>query len=77
LPKASLEHARRDTLHDAMTAALIDGDIARHAETAEAYLTTLGWPGPIRVAEDDAPRWGGARFSASSAESVGEPRWHG
>jgi hypothetical protein len=71
------ELERRAAMRAAMRAALVDGDVARHAEASEAYLAALGFPGPMRVAEDGDGRWGGAGFSyalrdwARSAEILG------
>ena len=53
------------------------GDVTAIATEARAYLRTLGWPGPIRGAEESGWAWGGARFSfvmrdlASADESLG------
>lgn len=77
LAKGSPEHARRDAHREAMHDALLDGDVARHAAATEAYLRMLGYPGPIRVAEETDERWGGKGFSyalrlwARSAEILG------
>lgn len=63
LPAGSPELARHEVQRKAMADALIDGDVARHAAAAEAYLKLLGYPGPIRVAEETDARWGGRGFS--------------
>lgn len=70
--------AERKKQRDEMKLALLDGDLARHASLADRYLKSLGYPGPIRAAEDRDARWGGAGFSfvlrdaARSAELLGK-----
>jgi hypothetical protein len=77
LPEDHPDVAARAGLEESMRQALLDGDLARHARAAEAYLKSLGYPGPIRSAEDLRPRWGGQGFSfvmrdlARSAEIAG------
>jgi hypothetical protein len=67
----------RKELADGLRDALLDGDLARHLELAERYLGSLGYPGPIRAAEEGDRRWGGAGYSyvmrdaARSAELLG------
>jgi len=46
-----------------MKTALSDGDLETHAKLADAYLGSLGFPGPIRTREDGDVRWGGEGFS--------------
>ncbi len=46
-----------------LTDALLDGDLARHAELADRYLRSLGYPDAIRVAEEGDARWGGAGYA--------------
>jgi hypothetical protein len=78
LAEGSADLARRETMRDAMRDALLDGDVARHAQAAKVYLEALGYPGPIRVAEETDRRWGGMGFSyamrlwARSAEILGQ-----
>ncbi len=69
--------AARARLREAERAALRAGDLEGHARAAEAYLRTLGYPGPLRLAEESDARWGGAGASyllrdlARSAEILG------
>ncbi|NUP10073.1 MAG: HEAT repeat domain-containing protein [Polyangiaceae bacterium] len=68
----------RTKMREEMDAALLDGDIARHAKAAKGYLTSLGYPGALRSGEERDQRWGGAAFSfvmrdlARSLEILGE-----
>ena len=77
LPGSHPDLARRKELRDELRASLLDGDVARHLRVAETYLATLGYPGPLRLAEEGDARWGGAgvsfvmRDAARSAEILG------
>jgi hypothetical protein len=77
LPVNHPDLTARAGLRDEMRAALGDGDLERHARASDAYLRTLGYPGPIRAAEEGSMAWGGASFSfvmrdaARSAEILG------
>ncbi|APR86200.1 Hypothetical protein A7982_11549 [Minicystis rosea] len=77
LPKDHPDIAAREQLHDEMRGALLDGEIDHHLRAAEAYLRTLGYPDPLRMAEEGDMRWGGAgvsfvmRDAARSAEVLG------
>jgi hypothetical protein len=69
--------ARRATLRAEIAGALASGDLERHLASGEAYLASLGYPGPMRLGEEGDERWGGAGASyvvrdlARSAEILG------
>jgi hypothetical protein len=63
LPEGHPDLVARAALRDDLRDALLDGDVDRHAQKAEAYLRTLGYPGPLRLAEENDERWGGAGAS--------------
>ena len=77
LPATHPDRAARKELAERAKDALLDGDVARHLDAAEAYLRTLGYPDPLRIAEEDLPRRSGAQASflmrdaARSAEILG------
>ncbi|MBI5500206.1 MAG: hypothetical protein HY907_08190 [Deltaproteobacteria bacterium] len=68
-----LERAR-----EAVDTAKREGDLEGVYANAMAYLTALGYPGPLRAEEEDEYAWGGARFSyvmrdaALAAEALGK-----
>lgn len=55
--------AKRAALREKLEGALREGKIEDHAKLALEYLGTLGYPGPIREAEERDMRWGGAGYS--------------
>lgn len=77
LPEGHSAHGVRRGLRDAARDALRDGQLEAHLKATEAYLRTLGFPGPLRTAEEGDMRWGGAgasyamRDAARSAELIG------
>jgi hypothetical protein len=64
-PKAPDDPAvlERKRMASQMQTALLEGDLETHAKLADAYLASLGFPGPIRTREDGDVRWGGEGFS--------------
>ncbi len=78
LAKTASEHESRAKLAKDLQKARLAGDLAQHLALGERYLTTLGYPGPIRTAEERHARWGsdGAsaimRELATSAEVLGD-----
>ena len=70
--------AERQELLRAMDAALARGEILAHARAARSYLTTLGYPGPLRGEEESDVAWGGPRYAyvmralALSTEMLGD-----
>jgi hypothetical protein len=77
LPDDHPDLAARAALRAEVKTALFDGDLERHLQAVEAYLRTLGYPGPLRLAQEGDERWGGAgasymmRDAALSAEILG------
>lgn len=77
LPPDHPDFAERKRLADEMRDALLDGDLPEHARASDAYLRTLGYPGPLRLAQEGDMRWGGAgasfvmRDAARTAEILG------
>jgi hypothetical protein len=77
LPAGHPDLEARARMREEARAALLDGALERHVDAAEAYLRTLGYPGPLRLAEEGDERWGGAgasyvlRDTARSAELLG------
>lgn len=77
LPAGHPDLAARKALRAEAGGALLDGDLERHLRAAEAYLQSLGYPGPMRIAEEGDARWGGSgasfliREAARSAEILG------
>jgi hypothetical protein len=78
LPEGHPAHRERARLRGGLQAARLDGSAADQLRTAEAYLATLGYPGPLRLAEDGDVRWGGSgasflmREAARNAELLGQ-----
>ncbi len=77
LPAAHPDLAARASLRDELHAALLDGDLEGSVRVADAYVRTLGFPGPMRLGEESDQGWHGARASfalrdaARSAEILG------
>ncbi len=55
------ENLERDRLFEQLRAGRAAGDIEKVAASARAYLASLGYPGEIRVHEDDAGQFHGPR----------------
>ncbi|MFT3768178.1 MAG: hypothetical protein QM820_22230 [Minicystis sp.] len=77
LPADHPDLAARARLRDELQDALLDGEFDHYLRAADAYLRTLGYPQPMRLAEEGDARWGGAgasfvmRDAARAAEIVG------
>jgi hypothetical protein len=61
LPDGHPALAERARLRGELQAARLDGDVDAQLRAAEAYLGTLGYPGPLRLAEDSDICAGAAR----------------
>jgi HEAT repeat protein len=65
-------------LREALDAAKRDGDLAGVLAAGTGYLEALGYPGPLRTADEDRYAWGGAGWSyimrdtALAAEALGD-----
>lgn len=63
LPEGHPDLERREALRAEMEVALWEGDLERHARAAEAYVVSLGYPGPIRANEDGRMGWHGRPYT--------------
>jgi len=76
--KRAPPNAEREKLTEEMAAARMRGNSREHALAARGYLTTLGYPGPLRGDEESNVTWGGPWYAyvmrelALSTEIVGE-----
>lgn len=77
LPNDHPDLAARSTLRTRIRDALLDGNLELHLSAAIDYLRSLGFPAPLRLAQEGDERWGGAgasfvmRDAARSAEILG------
>jgi hypothetical protein len=71
--------ARLEALRTELSAAKKAGDLVAVQTSARAYLSLLGYPGPIRAEDEDNQTWGGPGFAnvmrdlAFADELAGEP----
>jgi hypothetical protein len=76
--KRAAPNAEREALILEMAAARMRGNSSAHALVARRYLTTLGYPGPLRGDEESNVMWGGPKYAyvmrelAVSTEILGE-----
>lgn len=77
LPNDHPDLAARAALRTKVRDAHVEGNLELHLSSAIDYLRSLGYPAPLRLAEEGDERWGGAgasfimRDAARSAEILG------